>query len=63
MFWEIERKTPHHKRRKAVKKRMILKSTLGLTLAMLLGTLLPGVAQDQSDSAQSDSASSKSVGP
>ena len=44
-----------------MKKRMM--KTLGLTLAILLGTLLPGVAQDQSDSAQSDSASSKSVGP
>jgi len=43
-----------------VKKRMILKSTLGLTLAMLLGTLLPGVAQDQSGSAQSDSAKTSS---
>lgn len=43
-----------------MKKRMILKSTLGLTLAMLLGMLLPVVAQDQSDNAQSDSAKTSS---
>jgi hypothetical protein len=43
-----------------VKRRMILKSTLSLTLVLLLGTLLPGVAQDQSDSAQSDSAKTSS---
>lgn len=43
-----------------MKKGMILKSTLGLTLAMTLGTFLPVVAQEQRDSAQSDSVKTSS---